>query len=303
MLKKIINRILGIKRPTIFMVETVLGCNLHCPECAIGGDLISRPKGVLSFENFKIIADKIAPYAKYVYLFIWGEPLLNKDIFSMIEYTSRFARTSISTNGMLVTEEIADKLVAAGVSDIIVSIDGTTQEIYEQYRVGGELEKALAALTYINNAKMKLHSKVHIHPQFCVFKHNQHQMNEFEKICNAINLKPEFKAPYIRANSQYENSDIAKYTRESFTNKDDYEKVLSKCTAFNDALTINLDGSVVICCYDSSQQLVLGNIYDSNVKKIYNNAQYTAIRNNAKEASPPEFCIKNCLAYTYKTPS
>lgn len=65
--------------PEMFMVETVMGCNLQCPECALGGGYITRAKGCMSFERFKIIADKIRPYAKYLYLHIWGEPLLNKD--------------------------------------------------------------------------------------------------------------------------------------------------------------------------------------------------------------------------------
>ena len=85
--------------PRIFVVETVLGCDLKCPECAVGGNRITKKKGWMRFEQFKVIADKIRPFCKYLYLHHNGEPMLNKDIFKMIQYSSSFTGTNISTNG------------------------------------------------------------------------------------------------------------------------------------------------------------------------------------------------------------
>ena len=128
--------------PTTFTVETILGCNLKCPECALGGGFIHRKMGWMRFDQFKIIARKIKPYCDYLYLHIWGEPLLNRDIFRIIAYASDFTKTNISTNGMLITPEIAEKLIQSGVTDIIVSIDGVSQGVYSRYRVGGRVENA-----------------------------------------------------------------------------------------------------------------------------------------------------------------
>jgi hypothetical protein len=96
--------------PESFAIETILGCDLKCPECAIGGNFITRKKGWMQFKQFKITADKIRPFCKHLYLHIWGEPLLNKDIFQMIEYASTFTSTNISTNGKSMTEEKAERL-------------------------------------------------------------------------------------------------------------------------------------------------------------------------------------------------
>lgn len=63
--------------PKIFSIETMLGCDLRCPECATGGGMITRSKGFMTFDQFKIIANKIRHYCKYLYLHLWGEPLLN----------------------------------------------------------------------------------------------------------------------------------------------------------------------------------------------------------------------------------
>ena len=132
--------------PEIFAIETILGCNLKCPECAIGGNFVSRKKGWMTFIKFKLIADKIRPYCKYLYLHIWGEPMLNNDIYQMIEYASTFTRTNISTNGKSMTDKNAEMLIRSGVNDIIVSIDGVSQNVYEKYRVGGSVQKAINSL-------------------------------------------------------------------------------------------------------------------------------------------------------------
>ena len=83
--------------PTTFAIETVLGCNLHCVECAVGSNLIRRKHGMMPLSDFIIIADKIKNVCTYLYLHLWGEPMLNKDMFSMIEIGSEFAKTRVMT--------------------------------------------------------------------------------------------------------------------------------------------------------------------------------------------------------------
>ena len=122
--------------PETFAVETILGCDLKCPECALGGGYIDRKKGLMNFEQFKIVADKISSFCKLLFLHLWGEPMLNKDIFKMIEYASAFARTNISTNGQAMTVEKAEQLILSSVTDVIFSIDGVSQEVYEKYPIG-----------------------------------------------------------------------------------------------------------------------------------------------------------------------
>ena len=167
--------------PEIFAVETVLGCDLKCPECALGGDYITRAKWMMKFSDFKIVADKILPYCKHLYLHIWGEPMLNPDIFKMIRYTSAFTRTNISTNGQNMTMGMAQELIGSGVTDIIISIDGVSQKVYEQYRIGGSVGKAIAALEMLHHYNCRAGERVHISPQFIVMKHNEHEMKEFSK--------------------------------------------------------------------------------------------------------------------------
>jgi MoaA/NifB/PqqE/SkfB family radical SAM enzyme len=288
--------------PRLFAVETCVRCNLHCPECALGGNLITREKGAMTFAQFKIIADKIQPFASYLYLMLWGEPLLNKDIITIISYASRFAKTCLSTNALLITPPIAKDLVGSGLTDLIVSIDGTTQEVYAKYRAGGNLEKAMAALRLLNDNNRRQGMKVRIQPQFVVFQHNQHQMGEFAAICRSLGLTPEFKAPYLQRNSQLVDSSLERYVRKKHAGLVELRRAMRQCQDAKNVCTILLDGSVVACCYDYNGVTTFGNIFEKGMMDIWNNPAYAAFRKSVRGGNPPPFCLDHCLMYGLAAP-
>lgn len=289
--------------PQIFTIETMLGCDLRCPECAIGCNMISRPKGFMSFEQFKIIADKISPYCKYIYLHNWGEPLLNPDIIRIIKYASQFAPCNISTNGMCLTLQLTEELITSGATDILVSIDGMTQQTYEKYRVGGDLNKALTALKMLLYYNQKHGNKVNIIPQFVVFSHNQHEIAAFRNFCHLFGVEPVFKAPYIRPNSRFKNADLTEYVRCSYPDFQSLSQAMSSCKDPWDVFTVLLDGSVVPCCYDHNKSVCFGNIFEQEVMEIWNSTLLTEFRSNLQSHNPPCFCLENCLLYLRQVPS
>lgn len=288
----------NIQLPEIFSIETVLGCNLKCPECALGGNLINRKKGFLSFDKFKIIADKIRPYVKYLYLHLWGEPMLNKDIIKIIKYASSFTKTNIHTNGNLFTEEMAEDLITSGVSDLSISIDGVTQEAYEKYRVQGDVNKAFKALEMLHFFNKKYGNKVYLSVQFVVFKHNQHEMDLFQRKCKDMGVPGSFKAPYLRPVSSLSESDYSEYTRKKSPDLLSLKTAMMNCDNPKHVFTILLDGSVVVCCYDHNGETSFGNIFEQEVLDIWNNEKYREFRLNILNGDASDFCLQNCLLYT-----
>lgn len=283
--------------PQVFTIETTLACNLRCPECAIGGGMISRNKGLMSFEQYKIIADKIRPYARYVYLHIWGEPLLNPDIFRMIAYTAAFARTNISTNGMALTREMAEALITSGVAEVIVSIDGVSQEVYEQYRVGGDVQQAFAALAALVEANRRHGGQVAISPQFVVFRHNQHEMEAFSRRCAALGLQASFKAPYLRPGSRFAAGDYPEFQRPHYDDVTQLRAAMRECQNPREVFTVLADGSVVICCHDYAGVTCFGNIFRQEVMDVWNATEYVDFRRAILEGRAPDFCVSNCMTW------
>jgi len=104
-------------------------CNLSCVLCPTGQNDPGRHKGFLKLELFKKIMDECGPYLWEVNLYNWGEPLLNKELFEMVKYSKIFkVRVSISTNLNHFNDSICSDLVLSGVDEVVVSLDGTSQE-------------------------------------------------------------------------------------------------------------------------------------------------------------------------------
>ena len=215
----------------------------------------------------------------------------------MTQYASEFSKTNISTNGNLLTPDLAEALMDAGVAQIIVSIDGMTQEVYQQYRVGGQLTRALVALEIFRDLNIKRGNKVQILPQFIVFKHNQHQMADFSNYCKRLGLEPLFKAPYIRKGSKFENSNLPEFKRQHFKNKTTLRTAMQGCEAPRDSFTILLDGSVVICCHDYNKVTCFGNVFSQDILEIWNSEEYRKYRWDIISGTTPDFCLNFCQQY------
>ena len=150
----------GLKRthlsgkPYYYFIDPCSYCNLCCPLCATGARTHQRSQGMLGLGDYKVLLDKIAPYAVTVALHNWGEPLLNPEIFNMIRMThNRRIHTVLSSNLNTETERLGEEIVASGLSHLIVSLDGVTQGTYQKYRQGGDIELVFENMNKIISAK------------------------------------------------------------------------------------------------------------------------------------------------------
>jgi len=99
-------------------------CNLKCIHCYSNSADIDYPDELTTEEGKKLI-DDLAAFGSPVILFSGGEPLIRKDLLELAQYaTKKGMRAVISTNGMLITKDIAAKLQKVGLSYVGVSLDG-----------------------------------------------------------------------------------------------------------------------------------------------------------------------------------
>ena len=91
--------------------------------------------------------------------------------------------TATSTNAHYLDDENARRTVESGLDRLIISLDGTTQEVYSQYRIGGDLEKVLAGAANIVKWKKRFGSKTpYVFFQFLVVRPNEHQLAEAKEL-------------------------------------------------------------------------------------------------------------------------
>lgn len=284
---KILKRPVQWGYPVSISFEPTTSCNLRCPECPSGMRAFTRPTGMLQEDFFKSTINEIHKELLYLIFYFQGEPYLNKQFLSMVKYASdKKIYTATSTNAHYLTDENARKTVESGLDRLIISIDGTTQDVYRQYRVGGNLEKVIQGAKNIVKWKKELKSKTpFIFFQFLVVKPNEHQIEEVKKLAKEVGVDqvrfktaqvydyetdPHQLIPTIQKFSRYRKDKDGKTTIRS--------SMKNHCWKLWHANVITWDGMVVPCCFDKDAMHRLGNLRTQSFKEIWNNENYKQFR-------------------------
>jgi radical SAM protein with 4Fe4S-binding SPASM domain len=288
--------------PFNISVEPTTSCNLRCPECPSGLRSFTRPTGMLDLSFYQKTVDEVAGDLIYLYFYFQGEPYLNRDFLNMVQYASaKKIYTVTSTNAHYLDDENAKQTVLSSLDRIIISIDGTTQETYENYRVGGSLDKVIAGTKNLVRWKKELQSATpHIIFQFLVVKPNEHQIQEVYDLANALEVdEVKLKTAQIY---DYENgSDLIpeteKYARYKKNDNGKYEiknPLLNHCWKLWHSCVITWDGMIVPCCFDKDASHKMGSLKQHSFKEIWNNPAYLQFRKNILKSRKEIDICKNC---------
>lgn len=288
--------------PISLAIEPTTSCNLRCPECPSGLRQFTRPIGMLEPSFFKHTIDSVYKELIYLTFYFQGEPYLNPHFLDMVKYAAdKKIYTSTSTNAHYLTTEMAEKTVKSKLDRLIISIDGTSQETYEQYRIGGSLSKVITGTKNIIEAKKKLKSKTpHIVFQFLVVKPNEHQLEDVKALANELGVdEVVFKTAQVY---DFENGnalipDNIKYSRYKKNADGTYSiknKLLNQCWRMWSSCVITWDGLVVPCCFDKDAKHQLGNLKTEDFKTVWKSNLYQRFRKSIlKSRSEIDIC-KNC---------
>ncbi len=289
-------------KPYAISVEPINICNLKCPECPTGIDLLKRPKGKISNLNFKNILNEIGNQLWYINLYFQGEPYLHPDLFKLIKTAKqKNIIVETSTNAQFLTVENAEKTVLSGLDFIVISIDGITQEIYEKYRIGGYLNNVIEGINNLVAAKEKYKSsKPYIIGQFLAFNHNEHQIEEFKNIAKKLKInKTSIKTAQIynftnKANILPTKQSLSRYKADNKGKVTIKGTLKERCFKQWSSNVITWDGNVVPCCFDKDAKYNMGNIYNNNFSDIYNNKKYYNFRNKILKHQKSIDICRNC---------
>ena len=202
-------------------IEPTTACNLGCPECPSGLKQFTRKTGNISWDLYQKIIRQNKKHLWYINLYFQGEPYIHPRFFDMIQFARQNKiYTSTSTNAHFLDKENAQKTVESGLNRLIISLDGTTQEVYEQYRKKGDLTKVLQGIQNIVEAKKRAKSNSpFIVLQFLVVKPNEHQIRDAKKLAqetgvDAIRFKTAQVYNYKNGNSLIpENEKYSRYKK------------------------------------------------------------------------------------------
>jgi radical SAM protein with 4Fe4S-binding SPASM domain len=289
--------------PMTISFEPTTACNLRCPECPSGLRSFTRATGNLKSDFFRSTIDELHERLLYLIFYFQGEPYINPEFLDMVAYAQQKGIYTItSTNGHFLHDENAKKTILSGLDRLIISVDGTTQETYENYRVGGNLEAVLQGAKNVVYWKKALKSTTpHIIFQFLVVKPNEHQIEEIYALAKEIGvdevkLKTAQVYDYKNGNPLIPEQD--KYSRYAKTKDGTYRvknELLNHCWKLWHACVITWDGMVVPCCFDKDATHKLGNIKDgTSFKKIWQGEAYDRFRKTLLQGRDKIDICNNC---------
>jgi MoaA/NifB/PqqE/SkfB family radical SAM enzyme len=286
-------------RPYYYIIDACNVCNLRCPLCPTGNTTIARKQAMLSIEQYKELFDKIKEYALVVSLYNHGEPLLNPDVFSIIEHTHRNrVGTNISSNFNWPQPVEINDFIHSGLDYVTVSLDGVTQGSYQQYRVRGDVREVFDNLKRLLSAKKTLRSKTpFVEWQFIVFKHNEHEVEEARKLASELGVDLlRFISPGVPPEDMH-NLELQEkwmprnplYWERNPKLVEDRGYVFDQpCFYLYRSMFIYPGGGVTPCCFAHDERQDFGNLYNNSVIEIWNNNAYRSARMLFSRSLPTE---------------
>jgi MoaA/NifB/PqqE/SkfB family radical SAM enzyme len=243
-------------------LELTSKCNLRCGMCPL--PVLRRPYEDMDWAMVEKSEREIhGAGLKLKWLHEMGEPLLYARIDDAIRL---FPEASLSTNGLVLTEEIGAKLLASPLKRIRICVDSINPEVYPQIRTGGDFDK-LVVLTRAFLEQAKGHA-IRI---------------EIQKMRSRLTLSEtvdDFKTLFEL--KKYRNARVIEKTCEALdvNEETDLHGKFYGCVqgAFFTWVVIFADGRVTHCCYDAHGDQVLGDLKTHTLAEILDSPRFATMQ-------------------------
>ena len=251
-------------------------CNARCVYCAHSVEH-GQYEGNMTWDLFERIIGDMKAFPKKVKkfnLFGFGEALCNPEFPEMAKQAKKSnvaEAVEFTTNGLLITKDKADEILAAGIDTVRISLQGINAESYWQMcRVKVDFEKFVDNLKYLYNNRGN--TKIRVKIGDLALKGIPDGEAKFEQCFGGI------------ADSIYVEHILPIYDGVSYDNLDENikqdaingrmhveQKQINKvCHRAFYRLRIRANGDVTAMCCDATRDVKYGNIYEKTLSELWN---------------------------------
>ncbi len=300
--------------PAFIDVEPNNYCNLRCSHCQV--TYWNKDKVGLSLQNFQSILRQF-PLLLKLKLQGMGEPFLHRDIFALLaEGGGRDLSLKVTTNGTVMTPQIAEKLLSIGRLHLIVSLDGATASVFERIRKGASFDRVCENVRFLTGKRQEK-------PELCrdfvisawvvVSRDNIHELEKIALLARDLGFDHvtfqthlgDWGKSNIRELVSAMAVDAGRLTdavgrlqnlkaREAYDIRVSFTDVYTrrrKCPWPWMGTYIASNGDVVPCCVlGDSDTVKLGNLFERPFREIWNDRPYREFRQKIASHQLPEFC-------------
>ena len=263
--------------PTHIDIESASNCQMKCPMCYTTY-LEPGKKGIMKFDLYKRIIDQAIEGKSYSVKISWrGEPLLNNRILDMVKYAkeSGVKEVAMLSNGELLTSELAEQLVDAGLDWISFSADGLG-EVYEKIRAPAKFPETVDKVAHMKNYRDKRGLKkplIRVQSILSAIKNDPDAFLEaWENIADRVNC-------------------IADEARDLELMEMNHDPGYLCPTPWA-RMTIAHDGKVHQCKVDYDRKKVMGDANEQSLYEIWHGESFSSLRNAFKQQT----ALKNYAA-------
>lgn len=267
-------------------------CNLKCEFCPG----TRRKPGSLTMEEFLILAQKVAPWAEFLYFHLMGEPTAHPLLPEFIAHAKALSlKPMITTNGTLLSAR-KEELLGAGLHKINVSLHAFEANhmvtAFEEY-VGGCVDFAKEAADRETIAVLRLWN---------LDGRAEGALNEKNQLI-LEKLRQAFPEKWEETRSGYRLAHkIFLEWGEKFDWPDGEGEPLYEngfCYGLRDQIGVLVDGTVVPCCLDSNGDIPLGNLFEDSLEDILNSPRAKNLYDGFTHHRCTEELCKRCMRSAY----
>ncbi len=259
--------------PFVLIVDPASHCNFKCRFCPTGDlELIKstgRYQGPMAFDTFQKIIDDLQEFpepVKVLRLYKEGEPLMNKRFAEMVCYaraSDKIGRIDTTTNGVLLTPKTSEKVIAAGIDQINISVNGVSNDQFlDLVKTKVNFERYVENIKYLYSIRGDCEIYVKAIKENLSEDNQKRFLDIFGDIADRVffeHLFPNWPG--------FDDDIIPKECAVGLYGDEVVER--SVCPYIFYSTTINSDGSVSLCVQDWARKLVVGSVSDETVRDIW----------------------------------
>lgn len=295
---------LTIKPTKHLTIEINTSCSLRCPGCPASiprqkvhpeNNIIGR--GSLNIADLRRLLDKNKQIS-LIDISSRGEPLLAPDLRDIIDLaTARgidLRCDSGTTLNGIYDPSVIPALVSSGFLSLTCAIDGATKDVYEKYRAGGSIEKALSFISQINALKTFYNTRLPVLTwQYIVFGHNEHEIAKARKMAEERGMIFTTKMAWDSTYSPIrDRALVARETGWEYLTREEYlagtgrDYIRSVCYSLWRSPRVNWNGDILGCCWNDWKTFGANAFHDGYIPAINNERLSLAKRMLLGEIGP-----------------
>jgi len=281
-------------------IEITNHCNLKCPECPSGSDILTRTRGFMTEKLFDKFISEAGTYLYNINLYFQGEPMLHPLFFSFVDKCGRSSIT-VSTNGHFLEGANSRKIAESHIRKLIISLDGMDNETYSKYRVGGDFEKVVSGIRAVSEELSSVKSSMKLEIQFLVNRYNESQIPTVKKYAKEVKATLKLKSMQVINNEEIEkwmpeNEKFRRYKLDKergFKLKNSFK---NNCLRLWMNPVVTWEGKVVPCCFDKDADYIMGDLNESSLREIWHGEKYKSFRNSVLKGRQKIEICRNCTS-------